>query len=113
MWDSDYNTPEELRKLGEHAESYLNLLTARIRKESFKGETIESILQGLGEILTDETTLFRYSEDIGLNRILWFQGGNMADSITNLVNKCLELNKLEELIDAVSLEYPNIFTTTS
>ena len=57
LWEADFNTPQDLKSQNEHAESYLSLLTARIRQDSFDREEIEQVIKALYEITQEEQTL--------------------------------------------------------
>ena len=109
LFEAEYVSPDQLRRSETGAKAQLELLQARVRELSFKGQTIDSIVQLLAQYYTNETLAGRITTHIGIPKAQWFTGGSAADSAAQLVQICLERNKVEELLDAMAQDYQDIF----
>jgi hypothetical protein len=107
-WEAEFESPEALRRAVPGAKSQLELLQARVRRESFNGQNLDSIVQLLAGTY-DNNGLNRISTLIGISPAHWYTGRAAADSAVELLQLCVERNKVEELLDAVASEYPESF----
>jgi hypothetical protein len=107
LWDSEFDSPAALRRQNAAAEAALDLLRARVREQSFRGEAIDEILQVLAED-PDIDMLLRLSEIVGIRRAHWYQGGSVSEAAVQFMNVCVEREKVEELLDAIAIEDPNV-----
>lgn len=105
-----FNSPKELRNISTEAKPHLELLVDRIRNESFKGETLNSIKIALDNYCTLDQ-LKRISDTIQINPNRWFTNRAIVHESAALLDYCHQRNKVEELVDALSLENPDIFIT--
>ena len=104
LWDAEYRSPKALRT------PQLEVLEARVRQQTFRGETIDTIVQSLAEKY-DNDSLKRLSDTIGISWRQWFvDNSTTANSANRLLEVCLERNKVEELIDAFIRDYPEVLS---
>lgn len=109
LWEAKFTTPEELQIREADAETHLELLQERIRENSFRGKTLEELIDVLASQFQD-ADFRRLSEDIGIKSSLWYVAGKSSSSCAaRLVNECLERKKVEELLDLLSKENPSFF----
>ncbi|MDF1512806.1 MAG: hypothetical protein P1S60_03240 [Anaerolineae bacterium] len=104
--EADYPSPAVLRQNEPGADSHLALIRARVREMSFNNQSIESILKYLTFHYDKETLRGRLSSYIGLPRS-WFRGGSDADAASQFLIKCIEMKKVEELLDALTIDKPD------
>lgn len=105
LWEAEYDSPSALLRADQGAKSQLELLQARVRADSFKGQSLDEIVHLLAR-LYDGAGLQRISRSIDIATGHWYKGGTSADSAVELLRLCLERNKVEELLDAIGQEYP-------
>lgn len=108
LWEADYDDPAALR--GDRgAVAQLNLLEARVRKETFGGHSLEQILEILS-VHYDHDSLQRLSDVVGLPKSHWFATGvPLATLATRILDLARTRERVEVLIDAIALDYPNVF----
>lgn len=109
LFEAEYDSPAALRRAEVGAKAQLELLEARVRELSFKGQTIESIVQLLARHYDNESLGGRITTYIGIPKAQWFTGGSIADSAAQLLQICIERDKVEELLDAVARDRPELF----
>lgn len=107
-WEAEFDSPAALQRAEPGAKSQLALLQARVRKESFKGQNLDDIVQLIAGKY-DNDGLTRISTVIGVPPAHWFVGRAVADSTIDLLTLCVSRGKVEELLDAVEKEYPASF----
>jgi hypothetical protein len=107
-WAAEFESPAALNKAGAGAKSQLELLQARVRNECFKGQSVDEVLELLAEKYDNEG-LKRISTVVGIPPAHWYARGAAADSASDLLRVSLERGKVEELLDAVAVEYPAAF----
>ena len=108
LWDADYDDPAALRT-DRDAMAHLNILEARVRNESFAGRSLEQILEVLSANY-DDNSLKRLSDVVGLPRSHWFATGvSTATLAVRMLDSARDREKVEVLIDAIALDYPNLF----
>jgi hypothetical protein len=108
LWEADYDNPAALQRAEPGSKSQLELLQMRVRGDNFKGRNLELIVQLLTREY-DNDGLRRISQMIDIPAAHWFTGGTTADSTVQLVHVCVDRNKVEELLDAVAIEFPRAF----
>ena len=108
LWDAEYGSPEELRRLAPAAESYLKLVCEHIRQRTFDRGTVDELLQRLTAHVPPED-LRRIADDLGLPAARWDRGGTHADSCIQFLERMVERNKLEELILELAKLFPEWF----
>src|SRR3989337_4225611 len=106
LWDSDYNSPEDLRRADPSADSQLKLVEARVRHRMLGEDSIERLLEALGSTSTSNEDVRRISKDIGIEPTIWFRGGSLAEGCSQFMDEGLRQNKLEELVGTFVCEYP-------
>lgn len=109
LWEADYASPAVLRRAEPGAKAQLELIETRVRELSFRGQTIDDIVALLARNY-DNVSLPRLSTQLGIPRSQVFTGGPSAQSAAQLMQKCLERDKVEELLDAIARDYPEQFT---
>jgi hypothetical protein len=108
LWEAEYDSPAALQRAEPGAKSQLELLQMRVRGDSFKGRSLELIVEFLAREYDNEG-LKRISQIVDISPAHWFTGGTTADSAVQLVHTCVEREKVEELLDAVAIELPQAF----
>ena len=87
--------------------SQLRLIEERVHLRSFKGQTIDELLRVLASNCSNDD-LQALSRDIQLNPNVWFTGMAAARSAVQLLDICLQRNKVEELVDALAMQKPTL-----
>jgi hypothetical protein len=108
LFEAKYQSPEALR-LAPGERAHMELLTARVRRDSFRDQDIGQIIELLSRNY-DNVSLQTLSAHIEIAPSLWFIDGTAANSVDQLLNICLERNKVEELLDAIGRDYPKLIT---
>lgn len=98
--DVMYQSPQDLRKENEAANSHLNLIVDRINQVTFKQQTIDEIKIFIDNNLNIED-LKTCSDDILINTSSWLTGEKVGDQSANLLDECMDLNKMDELVDVL------------
>jgi hypothetical protein len=110
LWESDYDEPAALRR-DQGAIAQLDLLEARVRKESFRGHSLDLILDGLATNYDDES-LKRLSDIAGLPSSQWYAPGlPIAALSARMLETARKRERIEVIIDAIALDYPNLFAS--
>ena len=108
LWDAEYSSPEELRRLAPASESYLKLVCEHIRKRTLDREVVDELLRRLTAHVPPED-LRRIADDLGLPAAYWDRGGTPADPYIQFLERIFERDKLEELVLKLALLYPEWF----
>ena len=108
MWEADFESPEALQRAEPGAKSQLELLQARVRGDVFRDKNLEAIVELLAEKY-DNDGLKRIAAAIGVPESHWYTGRASADSAVDLLNVCVDRNKVEELLDGIAIDYPESF----
>lgn len=109
LFDAEYDNPASLRRAEAGARAQLELLQARIRTQNFNNRTIESILQILASNYDNDSLAGRITTYIGIPKAQWYTSGSIADSAAQLLQICIEREKVEELLDALARDRPDLF----
>jgi hypothetical protein len=108
LWDSKFTSPEDLRRSDPAAGPHLRLLEKRVEEKMLGANQIEALLALLPDCY-DKVGLQRISQRIGIPFAHWFADGTMSEASSALVDVVVERNKLGELVEVVSLEFPGPF----
>ncbi len=109
MWEAEFLSPAELRRLDAGAKSQLSLLEARVRERMLGKHAIEPLLQKMGDTIREPDELKVISDEIQLKAALWFAGGSLAEQISQFLDKAVEHKKLDELIVRLAARHPRWF----
>jgi hypothetical protein len=109
MWDAEFLSPAELRRVDAGARSQLDLLERRVREHMLGKDVIEPLLSKLGETTEEQADLFVISEEIGIKPSLWSGGGTLAEQISQFVQATAGHDRLDELIVRLQTRHPNWF----
>lgn len=96
LFDADYHDlsrPE--------SRSQLRLLEQRVRLRSFQGQTLDDLVHVMASRCTNDD-LQAISRDMPLNPNVWFTGEAAARSAVQLLEACLQRDKVDILIDALA-----------
>jgi hypothetical protein len=107
LWNAEYNGPDDLRRADPSAKSQLELLEARVQEHLLGEDKIEPLLEALGTTSDSVEDLKRLSRDIDIPPAIWFQGGSLADVCSQFIDTVRRQNKLVELVETFTLQYPN------
>jgi hypothetical protein len=109
LWESDFMSPEQLRGATPSAKAHLDLLTQRIRKNTYKGKTLKSIVGFVASHYDTEQlkTLAAHSQ---IDARKCFTGGAAADRAAELVSEALQTKRIEGMLDQVLRQYPDFAT---
>lgn len=100
LFDAEYAS-----RSNQDSQSQLRLIGERVRLRSFRGQTIDELLQVLASNCSNDD-LQTLSRDIRLNPNVWFAGAAAAHSAVQLLDVCIQRNKVEELVDALARQKP-------
>lgn len=106
-FQSRFQSPSELTKASEKAK--LNLILERIRETYFQGHSIEQLALKLPQFYQSSASIRTLAKNVGIN-IALIEEDSAANMAFQLIDMCLRKEKMEDLIDRVSLEYPKIFS---
>lgn len=104
LFESKYNTPTEMR--GDYESSQMEILEQRVRKEYFKNTTIDEIarfLPGFYKTGSSIRTLTDFLELPSANLV----DASAAKMAIQLLQMCIENNKVENLVDRVVFDNPD------
>jgi len=105
LFDAEYSEPDALKRTVS-GKSQLHLLEERIRQHSYRGRTLDELVQIMAKNC-DNSDLRVICRDIDLPSSLLADVA--ASSVVNLLNVCVQMNKVEELIDALALDNMSLF----
>jgi len=106
IFQSQYLSPSELTQATEKAK--LNLLYERIRGTHFKGQSIEQLVIKLPQYYQSTASIKTLARNIGLN-ISLLEDGSAVNISSQLIDLCIKKEMVENLVDRVTVEYPQIF----
>lgn len=109
MWEAEFENPEALKRSIPGAKSQLELLIERVQTNSFANKNLDEILQILTNTYNNKD-LKRISDDINIPCAIWFRDARVADAAADFLNVCVSRKKVEELIDKIAMEHPQLFT---
>lgn len=106
IFPSRYLSPTELTQPSEKAK--LNLLYERIRGTYFKEKSIEQLMIKLSQFYQSSASIKTLTKNIGLN-ISLLEEGSAVNMSSQLIDLCVRKGIVENLIDRIIVEYPQIF----
>lgn len=110
-----YNSPEELKKTDKFGKSELSLITKRIRRTYFKGNTIVDLIDFITQNYVSADDLFTLCRLANI-KTGSISGNSAAERAASLVNYCIpddnneadNNNMIEQLIDAIAMANPGV-----
>jgi hypothetical protein len=106
IFESQYNSPLEMKDT--YSIRQLDLLKSRVRKEYFGKQTINELILLIPRYYFTPLTIRTLAGMINLPNAL-ITDENAAKMSIQLISLCVERNKLEELIDRIAIDFPNVF----
>lgn len=106
IFPSRYFSPTELRQASEKAK--LNLLYERIRGAYFKEQSIEQLMIKLSQNYQSSVSVKTLAKNIGVNVSLLVEDSAVNMS-SQLIDLCIKKEMVENLIDRLTVDYPQIF----
>jgi hypothetical protein len=106
IFPSRYLSPTELTQASEKAK--LNLLYEKIRGTYYKEQSIEQLMTKLPQYYQSSLSIRTLAKNIGLNVSL-LEEGSAVNMSPQLIDLCIKKGIVENLIDRIILEYPEIF----
>lgn len=107
LWESKFNTPEDLLRTSVNAEAQLDVLLARIHGTMSKGKTIDAINIALINGY-DIAGLKRLAEYVKIPKGLLPDNETVSNFSIRLIDKCLERRCLDALVDWIIKERPSL-----
>jgi hypothetical protein len=108
MWDSDFESPAELRRRGLSFRSRLALLEQRVRERMMDRSISEELLQALGKTCSVVDDLLGLSREVNIEPQFWNVDGPLAEKIHQFVAEAAESRKLDQVLEATVLRYPSV-----
>lgn len=106
IFEAQYMSPSEMQDPSEKAK--LELLTRRITNANFNLFTLNDLINILPHYYNSSIAIKRLAKSIGISQAI-LKEDNAANMSAQLINYCLQINKIEELTDRMMVEYPVIF----
>lgn len=106
LFESTYLCPSELSSTSEKAK--LNLLYERIRKTYFKDQSVEELMIKLPQYYQSSVSIRTLAKKIGVNVSLLAEDSAVNMS-SQLIDLCIKKEMIENLVDRVTVDYPQIF----
>jgi hypothetical protein len=107
-FDTQYSCPSEMQQPSERAK--IDLIYKRIRKHEFGKTTLSKLIEVLPRFYTSTESIKRLAKNVGVSQAS-LQEDNAASMAAQLINRCLDSGKIEELTDRMIVEYPQIFNS--
>ncbi|MDP1880831.1 MAG: hypothetical protein Q8K60_07815 [Parachlamydiaceae bacterium] len=106
MFDAQFMSPSEMHQPSQKAQ--LELIHKRIKQVNFDKTTLDKLIRVLPKHYDNTIALRRLAKSISISTSI-LQENNAASMSAQLINYCMDNNKIEELTDRMIVEYPNIF----
>lgn len=106
IFESRYLCPSELSSTSEKAK--LNLLYERIRGAYFKEQSVEELMIKLPQYYQSSVSVRTLAKKIGVNVSLLVEDSAVNMS-SQLIDLCIKKEMVENLVDRVTVDYPQIF----
>ena len=106
LFEARYNSPSEMQSVSEKAK--LELMYKRIREEEFKKTSLNTLVEVLPHYYDSSMAIKRLARNVGVSQAI-FEEDNAASMSAQLINHCFDVNIIEQLIDRMLVEYPQIF----
>jgi hypothetical protein len=107
LFETIYNTPDELLKQNQYGESQLRLISKRLKNIYFNGNTIDQLI----EFISNHYSL---QDDFGALCILaninpgFIAGNTVVEKAVVLVDYCIEKDIVEQLVDSIAIKHSEI-----
>ena len=113
LWKARFSSPQEMLEKDDFAESQLDVLSSRVRGDTFKDNiTIDAINKTiLKQYGGNADGLKLITGNIGIEDWEWYRNEPVAKLSIRILDLCLEKNKVDALLDAILAENPCILTT--
>ncbi|BDS12397.1 hypothetical protein [Aureispira anguillae] len=105
IFESTYNFPSEMKDASELAQ--IGLLYEKVRETMFDGAILDKIIKILPTYYSNSNSIRRLAKNIGISDSI-FKEDKGALMSGQLINYCVENNKIENLIDRICNEYSEI-----
>lgn len=106
LFDAKYMSPSEIRHPSEIA--HVELMKKRIQEIYFNKTSLEKLIEVLPKFYQSNTSIRTLARNIGFNVALLAEDTAVSMS-AQLINKCLEKGLIENLIERITIDYPQIF----
>lgn len=106
FFDAQFMSPSEMHQPAQKAQ--LELLYKRINETNFNKTTLKKLILLLPKHYDNIVSLRRLAKLAGVSGSI-LQDDNAASLSAQIINYCVNNNKIEELTDRMIVEYPNIF----
>ncbi len=106
IFPSRYLSPTELTQASEKAK--LSLLYERIRGAYFKEQSIEQLITKVSQYYQSSVSIRTLAKNIGVNVSLLVED-SAANMSYQLIDLCIKKEMIENLVDRVTVDYPQIF----
>lgn len=106
IFESRYTCPSELQKPSEKAK--LKLLYQRVKDIHFNNVAIDLLINDLPKFYQSSSSIKTLAKHIGINPALLAEDSSTSMS-AQLISFCIDKEKVEELIDRMIYDYPQIF----
>lgn len=106
IFPSRYLSPTELTQASEKAK--VNLLYERIRGAYFKEQSIEQLIIKLPQYYQSSVAVRTLAKNIGVNVSILVEDSAVNMS-SQLIDLCIKKELIENLVDRVTVDYPQIF----
>jgi hypothetical protein len=107
LFETIYNTPDELLKQNQYGESQIRLITKRLKNIYFKGKTINDLIEFISSYYYQQDDLSALCLLANISPGI-IAGNSVAEKTVVLVDYCIEKGIVEQLIDSISIKHPTI-----
>jgi len=105
LFEAQYNSPQEMKGSSEKAK--IDLLYKRIYIKNFDKTTLDTIIHLVPKFYESSMAIKKLAKELGIS-VAFLQEDNAASMSAQLINQLVEKGKIEELIDRMTKQYPEI-----
>lgn len=102
-----YDTIDDLKRKDEYGNTQLSLISKRIRKVIEKGKNIEQLIGFVTRKYYSLEDIRAMCQHLGISTS-YFTDTVPAKIVVQLIDKLLEEDRIEEMVDLVAIEHPEI-----
>jgi hypothetical protein len=103
MWDAEFLSPADLRRVDASAKSQLALLEERVRERLLGKQIVEPLLAAVSKAIEgDPDSLIVLSGEVQLKTGVWLAGGSLAEQASQFVHAILQHGKVDALLAALA-----------
>lgn len=106
LFEAKYMSPSEIRHPSELA--HVELMKKRIQEIYFNKTSLEKLIEVLPKHYQSSTSIITLARNIGFNVALLAEDASVSMS-AQLINKCFEKDLIENLVERITKDYPQIF----